>query len=296
LETHVIVNENSSGARGHVAELRRLLAQRDIGVASFDVVSDHEALRRCAKRAVKNGADSVLLAGGDGSMTTIVDVLAHTNTALGVLPLGTGNSFAKTLTIPEHLVAAVDVIAQGRRAHVDLGTVDDDRHFANFAVIGLSAEVAEATPHVLKPVIGPLAYVAGGIAPFIRHQPFRARVRFDGGTLEFPTHQIVIASGRYFGSKPITADASIRDGKLDLFTTSGLSHLDVATMYVAMGLGLQERLHDAIAFSAHEITVKAKPKQRVSIDGTHYGSTPVRFGVAQRALDVFVPAAFADAT
>jgi len=295
LETNVIVNENSSGARSRIAELRRLLAERDIRVAAFDIVTDHDALKRCAQRIVKAGAESVLLAGGDGSMTTIVDVLARTKTALGVLPLGTGNSFAKTLTIPENLREAVDVIAHGRVAEVDLGTVDDT-HFANFSVIGLSAEVANAAPHALKPLLGPLTYVVGGIAPFLRHRPFRARLRLDGRRMEFPTHQIVIASGRYFGTKPITADASIGDGKLDLFTTSGLSHVDVATMYVAMGLGLQERLHDAISVRASEIVIKAKPKQCVSIDGSHYGSTPVRYGVARGALRVFVPTTFADAS
>ncbi|MBC5802234.1 MAG: YegS/Rv2252/BmrU family lipid kinase [Candidatus Eremiobacteraeota bacterium] len=295
METTVIVNEHSSGARSHIAELRKLLAERDIRVTAFDIVTDHQALKRCAKRALNAGAESILLAGGDGSMTTIVDVLARSETVLGVLPLGTGNSFAKTLTIPETLAEAVDVIARGRVAQVDLGMVDDT-HFANFSVIGLSAEVANAAPHALKPLLGPLTYVVGGIAPFLRHRAFRARLRFDGRRMEFPTHQIVIASGRYFGTKPITADASIGDGKLTVFTTSGLSHVDVATMYVALGLGLQEHLRDAISLRTSEIAIKAKPKQRVSIDGSHYGSTPVRYGVARRALRVFVPATFADAS
>lgn len=290
----VIVNEHSSGTQKHLAALPGLLAARHIGVDAFEVVTHDKALRRLAKRAVKAGAEVLIVGGGDGAMTTAVDVLAHTKTTLGVLPFGTGNSFAKTLTVPEDLAGALDVIAAGRSTRVDLG-IANDRHFANFATIGLSAEVAEAAPHALKPVIGPLAYVVGGIAPFAQHRAFRVRVRFDDGKTAFATHQIVVASGRYFGQQPITPEATIRDGRLAFFSTTGLSHVDVVKMYIAMALGRQAHLRDAVSFSATKIVIKAKPKQPLSLDGHDCGSTPVRFGVARRALRVFVPAAFADA-
>ncbi|MDQ2908716.1 MAG: YegS/Rv2252/BmrU family lipid kinase [Candidatus Eremiobacteraeota bacterium] len=294
MSVFVVVNEHSSGTQKCVEALPGLLAERHIGVESFEVVAHHKAVRRLVKRAVKAGAEIVIVGGGDGTMTATVDVLAHKKTTLGVLPLGTGNSFAKTLSVPDDVAGALDVIAAGRSTRVDLGTADG-RHFANFATIGLSSEVAEAAPHALKPIIGPLTYVVGGIVPFMQHRPFRVRVRFDDGKTAFVTHQIVVASGRYFGEQPITPDATIRDGKLAFFTTTGLSHFDVAKMYIAMGLGQQTHLRDAVSFSSTEIVVKTKPKQPVSLDGHEFGSTPVRFGIAPRALRVFVPAAFADA-
>ncbi len=290
----VIINEHSSGSQKHLAALPGLLAGRHIEVDAFEVVPDDKTLRRRAKHAVKAGADAVIIGGGDGAMTTAADVLAYSKTTLGVLPFGTGNSFARTLTVPQDIVGALDVIAAGCRTRIDLG-IANKRHFANFATIGLAAEVAQAAPHALKPIIGPAAYIAGGIAPFLAHRPFRARVRFDASKTALTTHQIIVANGRYFGMKPISAGATIRDGRLVFFTTKGLSHFDVALTYIAMGLGQQDHLRDAISFSAAEITVKAKPKQAVSLDGHDFGFTPVRFGVARRALQVFVPAAFATA-
>ena len=290
----VVVNERSSQVARHVRELPDMLAARGIDVDAFHVVRDERELRRCAKRVVKGDAPLLIVGGGDGSMTTVADVLAHRKTILGILPLGTGNSFAQTLSLPTDIEAALDVIAAGRTTTVSLGTING-RYFANFATIGLSSEIADATPHALKPIIGSAAYVAGGLVPFLRHRPFRARIRFDDAKSSFATHQIVIANGRFFGSKPLTPDADVRDGKLAFFTTSGVSHLAVAEMYVAMALGVQTRLPDAISFSAREIVVKAKPKQSVSIDGNAFGKTPVRFGVSKNALRVIVPAAFADA-
>lgn len=294
MKATVVVNERSSQVGRHLGALPEMLTARGIDVDAFIIAKDERELRGHAKRVVKSKAPLLIVGGGDGSMTTAAGVLAHRKTALGVLPLGTGNSFAQTLSLPTDLEAAIDVIAAGRIANVDLGTVNGT-YFANFATIGLSAEIADAAPHTLKPIVGAAAYALGGVVPFLRHQPFRARIRFDGAKSTFPTHQIVVANGRYFGSKPLTPDADVRDGKLAFFTTSGVSHLAVAEMYVAMALGVQTRLPDAITFSARKIVIKAKPKQRVSIDGNAFGTTPVRFGIARGALRVIVPAAFADA-
>ena len=290
----VIVNERSSRTREYLGELPALLATRAIEVDAFYVVPHEKALRKRLRSVVKSGATLVIIGGGDGSMTTACDVLAHQTCALGLLPLGTGNSFALTLGVPDDVAGALDVVAAGRIVNVDLGTVNGT-HFANFATIGLSAEIADRAPHDLKATIGRAAYALGGVRSFFTHAPFRAKIRWDAGKTELRTQQIVVANGRYFGNQPVTPDASIVDRQLAFFTTTGVSHLEVARMYVAFALGLQTKLPDAIAFSSREVVVKASPKQLVSIDGNTLGKTPARFGVAPRALRVCVPATFDDA-
>ncbi|GAC1300804.1 MAG: lipid kinase [Vulcanimicrobiaceae bacterium] len=277
-----------------IGALPEMLAARGIDVATFVVAKNEQSLRKRLKIFLADGASLVIVGGGDGAMTVAADVLAHKKCALGVLPLGTGNSFALTLGIEDKLEHAIDVIAARRIVKIDLGTVNGT-HFANFATIGLSAEIADRAPHALKKLIGRAAYAVGGVGSFFTHQPFRARIRNDDGKSEIHTQQIVIASGRFFGSQPVTPDASIVDRRLSFFTTTGVSHLEVARMYVAFGLGLQTHLPDAIAFSSKEIVVKTKPKQLVSIDGQTLGNTPARFGIAPRALRVCVPAGFDDA-
>lgn len=294
MRASVVINVRSGRSERYVRAIAAMFAARGIEIDDFATVAGEELLRGRVKRAVKRGASLIAVGGGDGSMTTAVDLLANERAILGVLPLGTGNSFARTLGIPSDLARACDVIAARRVARVDLGVVNGV-HFANFATIGLSSEIAAAAPRPLKRIVGPAAYVAGGLKAFFTHRSFAARIRWDAGTSRLRTAQIVVASGRFFGRQPVTPGASIVDQRLALFTTTGTSHAEVARMYAAFGLGLQTRLPDAVFFSSRTIAVKASPKQSIAVDGEARGHTPARFSVAARALRVCVPADFDDA-
>jgi YegS/Rv2252/BmrU family lipid kinase len=287
----LIINSHSGRSTRNAAELPGLLAERDVELDAFCSVETEDELRRSVKRAVKSGARFVIVGGGDGSMTSAVDVLAKRDVVLGVLPLGTGNSFARTLGLDDDLDKALDAIGTGRVECVDLGLVNGT-YFANFATVGLSAEIAETTPHALKRAIGAAAYIIGGLLPFAKSQPFRAKIAWDDEKKTLETRQIVIASGRFFGHQPIAPEATAVDHRLAFFTTTGVSHAEIVRMYLALGLGMQDSLPDAIAFSAHKIRLKTKPKQKISVDGNPLGETPAKFSVVPRALHVIVGPGF----
>ncbi|MBD5634753.1 MAG: YegS/Rv2252/BmrU family lipid kinase, partial [Candidatus Eremiobacteraeota bacterium] len=221
------------------------------------------------------------------TMAAAMQYLAHSKTVLGLLPLGTGNSFAQTMQIPHDLEAAVRIIAGGNVARVDLGRVNKT-YFANFATIGLAAEIAAETPDALKARFGPLAYAIAGIKPILGRPPFRVRLRWEGHRYEADTQQIVIASGRFFGHQPLTPDASVVDGKLSVFMDPGTSPLDVAKMYAAMAIGRQTSLTNAFAIATPKIAVKTRPRQPISVDGDKAGYTPARFRIEPKALRIFV--------
>jgi len=290
----VVIHTRSSRSERRLPRLPELLAERRIAVDAIYLANSEKELRRWVRRARKARAPLVIVGGGDGSMTTAAGELAHGDTVLGVLPLGTGNSFAQTLGLPDDLEGALDAIVARRIVRIDLGRVNGT-YFANFATIGLPAATANAAPRELKPWIGPLAYVVGGIRPFFRHRAFRARIRWDGGREELHTRQIVVANGRYFGHQPIAHDATIVDRRLAFFSTTGTSHLDIARTYTAMALGLHERLPDAVKLTSTELVLRTKPRQPVSIDGNALGRTPARFRVVPRALSVCVGPNFVDA-
>ncbi len=291
----VVLNLHSNRTRHYVEQLPRMLAERGIETAAMHLLEGSDGVTTTVKKAVKKGATHVIVGGGDGTMAQAVNALAHRATILGVLPLGTGNSFALTLGIGEDIEKALDIIAAERTVSVDLGVVNK-KYFANFATIGLPAEIGASTDRTLKNFVGPLAYAIGGIKPFLQHRPFKAKIRADDNDLKLNTQQMVIASGRYFGKQPLTPEANIVDGRLAFFTTSGVSHLEIARTYVAMAMGLAGWLPDAHRFSAKKITVKTKPKEPLSIDGFAYGTTPARFSIARLALRVIVAPTFNDDT
>lgn len=258
-------------------------------VAAFHVTSDSTELERCVRRAAKAGAPVVVVGGGDGTMAHAVDALARRKTTLGVLPLGTGNNFAMSLGLDPHdLDAAIATIARGRRARIDLGRVNG-RYFANFATVGISSEIAGATPTAVKRWGGPLAYGIAALRPLLTHRAFRARIRWKRGRLDLRTQDIIVANGRFFGTTPVTPDASLVDGRLALFTSEDRSALGAMRTYAAIGLHAQAKLPHAHAVTAKAFTIDARAKQWISLDGSLFEQTPARFGVAREALRVFVP-------
>lgn len=285
----IVVNRNARRTAHELDRLHERFRAHAVPVAAFHVASSSTDLHLHVKRAVKAGAATVVVGGGDGTMAHAVDALAHRDTALGVLPLGTGNSFAQSIGLDPHdIEAAVAVIARGLTRRIDLGCVNGT-YFANFATIGLSSEIAGSTPTAIKRWSGTLAYALAAVRPLLSHRAFRARVRWKGGRLDLRTQDVIIANGRFFGTTPVDPEATIVDGRLTLYTTDDRSRIGALRTYVAFGAHDQTKLQHAHIVNATKFTIRARPKQTISVDGSLLEKTPARFSVARKALRVFVP-------
>ncbi|HEY0115017.1 MAG TPA: diacylglycerol kinase family protein, partial [Allosphingosinicella sp.] len=124
------------------------------------------------KAAVRGGTPMVIVGGGDGSLSCTVDEVVDRDCVFALLPLGTANSFARTLGIPLDLDGAIRTIATGKRRRIDVGAVDDD-YFANGSAIGLSPMIACTIPHKLKRYLGRPGYLIWSIRCLLRFRPFR---------------------------------------------------------------------------------------------------------------------------
>jgi YegS/Rv2252/BmrU family lipid kinase len=207
---------------------------------------------------------------------------------LGVLPLGTGNAFARSLGIPLDFDRAVEALADGAIAAVDLGRVNGN-YFANTASVGLSAAVARRISRRLKRRFGLLAYGLIGTMLLVTYRPFRCTVTADEARLTVDTRQIVIANGRFFGAWRVAPDAQVDDGALALFTMGEERRLEYARVWAAFLLGRHTALRGAHCLSTRAALVETEPRKAVNADGEVVGRTPMRFTVAERALRVLVP-------
>ena len=131
--------------------------------------------------------DLLVVGGGDGTISEAARCLAYHDIALGVLPLGTTNNFARTLGIPLDVPGAIGVLAAGKVADVDLGKAGE-AVFANLVSTGLSSQVAAAVPHQLKRVAGRAAYPLTALAALPRHRPLRASITANGRQFTVDTH------------------------------------------------------------------------------------------------------------
>jgi YegS/Rv2252/BmrU family lipid kinase len=178
--------------------------------------------RSMAEAAAADGADLVIVCGGDGTVRTVCAELAGTGIPVGVVPAGTGNLLARNLELPLYLRGAVDVALNGQDRAIDLVKISgdgigDEEHFLVMAGMGLDAAIMEGANEQIKAKVGWLAYVVSGLRNMM-FPAVRLEVSVDGG--EFTRHRartVVVGNvGMLQGGLPLLPDATLDDGRLDL--------------------------------------------------------------------------------
>jgi diacylglycerol kinase (ATP) len=238
--------------------------------------------------------DLLVAGGGDGTLGAAARMLAHRDMALGLLPLGTTNNFARTVGIPIDLDGAVSVLVNGKVVDVDLGLAGD-LPFANHVGIGLSADVMLNTPRRLKRVTGRLAYPLTALGLLTRHRPMRATVRADGREHVIVTHQLYVANGGFQAGRPITADSDADDRLLVAYAVGGPTRRQLLRETARnAATGHRRTLREESFLAVRELWLETDRPAQVEVDGELCGQTPVRIGLDANALRVMAPAETAD--
>jgi diacylglycerol kinase (ATP) len=279
----------------HVAETSKALRRAGWTVEDR-VVKRKKALRKRAGDAATDGVDVVVAVGGDGAVLQVATAVAGSKTALGIIPLGTGNLLAGNLGLPGKQADAVKAILGKRRRRIDVGRIEVDgteRCFTVACGIGYDAEVMDKTTPPQKLRWGKLAYLANAVAQADELHAAKHVLTLDGTRIETQASQVFVANqGKML---PIVAPRrKIRpdDGKLDVIVVraSGalpalLAGLD-AMVQKDLGTTASGRVFRT---RAREIKIETEPRRLVEVDGSVIGSTPVSIRVEARALTVLVP-------
>jgi YegS/Rv2252/BmrU family lipid kinase len=284
----LIVNTASrSGAEAFEPARQKLVAA---GVELIDAraVDDPDALEGEVRAAIDR-APMVIVGGGDGSLSETVDHFMGTETVFALLPLGTANSFARTLGIPLDLDGAVDVIASGEPRRIDLAAINDD-YFLNNAALGLAPVVAETVPGALKRTLGRLGYLiwAGWSAASFR--AFRLVVDDGKRVHRLWATEARIANGRFHGGVELIESAELDSGQIVVQAVAGRSLAKLGWSYLASALKHPAR-HDIVReFRGTRMRIETRPRMRVSIDGELGGETPFEARAVPDAVVVAAPA------
>lgn len=241
--------------------------------------------------ALAGSPDLLVVGGGDGTVGCAAERVAHTGTALGVLPLGTANDFARTLGIPTAVPAAVRTLLDGHVVDVDLGRVDG-RAYLNVASLGLSVAVTRRLTPGLKRRLGRFAYPVATLAAHRSYRPFSATLELaDGSTLRLTDLlQVAVGNGRHYGGGlTVSPTASIDDHLLDVYAVERgrlRDHVSVARMLPTGRLVEHERVHH---LTARRLRLVTDEPQEVNLDGEIAAVAPATFEVDRNALHVVVP-------
>jgi YegS/Rv2252/BmrU family lipid kinase len=219
---------------------------------------------------------------------------------LATIPLGTGMDFVRTHGIPSRFEDAVRVAAGDGRRTIDVGRVryrewsgaEATRHLANVGSVGMSAAVAQRANGMSKALGGRATFFYALTRVFLEWQNSPVQVELaDGTRREGPMHDVVVANGRWHGGgMKLAPQAEPDDGQFDVVVIGDVNRRDFVTTAPKIYRGTYLSHPKVELLRSPAVSVDASERLPIELDGEQVGTTPVRFEVVPRALDVRVPA------
>jgi diacylglycerol kinase (ATP) len=252
--------------------------------------------RAMTRQAVAEEVDLVIGAGGDGTIRSVADGLAHTGIPLGLVPAGTGNLLARNLDLPLEEVDAIDVALDGQQRPIDLVkiTVDDRpaEHFAVMAGIGVDAMIMDETNEDLKDKVGSAAYFVAA-AKALGRLPVRMTVQLDSNR-PVRRHAMVCVIGnvgRLQGNLTLIPGASPDDGLLDLYIASPRQFRHWAKLALRLITRRPKKDDQVDQHTGKTVRITIRGKDNYQLDGDVVGESTTLFAEIQPgALAICVPA------
>jgi YegS/Rv2252/BmrU family lipid kinase len=283
----LIVNAKSRQGAAAFDEACRLLGEAGVELIEAHAVKNRRKMADLVKAAIAK-APMVVIGGGDGTLSETVDLFLGTDTVFAVLPLGTANSFARTMAIPLDLPGAVAVIAKGRPLPIDLGCINDD-YFLNNAALGLAPVVAGTVPHGLKRRLGRLGYLLWAGWSAANFNAFRLKIQSGRRTYRLWATEVRIANGRFHGGVEVIENADVESGQILVQVVRGRSLARLGWNYLASAMKLASRAERVREFCGEKLAISTRPPMRVSIDGELGPQTPFTASIAPAAVTVAAP-------
>jgi len=268
-----------------------------LGSKIEEIVGNDVVLRRTsepgearlfAKNAVAEGFDRIIAAGGDGTVHEVVNGIAGSSVALGILPMGTMNVFAAELGLPKSIKECWDVIQAGCTRMIDLPTAAG-HVFVQVAGVGFDAQALQETSSDAKRNLGPLSYVISAAQVAARKPP---RLFVQAGDVAREGSFVLIGNGRYYGGPfPMFPKAQIDDGLLDVIVFKNQGHLDLIRYLQGILFGTHVAMNDVEYFQTEKLIITSEAEVPIEMDGEVVGTVPVTFECSPYRLRVLVPGA-----
>lgn len=246
---------------------------------------------------VGRGYHHILIAGGDGTVNHVVNLMKSKgiNLPIAVLPAGTANDFASALGVDTtNIVKACKGILEGEIVPIDLGIVNGT-YFVNVFSCGLFTDVSQKTPTILKNTFGKLAYYVGGLGELTHFRRMHVKIESDGGNYEGGSVIFFVFNGRTAGKLKIAYLSEIDDGLLDVLILKGDSPLEnVQTLMhylttAASQKAAKEYPHGMVHLRCSRLVAECDGDEATDIDGQAGPSFPLEILCEKGGLKVLRP-------
>ncbi len=303
MKIYFIVNPQAGGFRGFqklVDKAVNQLSKQGYQVECTDTTGAGDGLR-LARQAAAQGYDVAVAIGGDGTVNEVCNGLAGTDTALGVLPAGTGNVYAAEVGIPiwwplkpDAVSQGVKILTTGQRRRIDLGrlhlTDGTSRYFLMWCGIGLDAAISEARKPIQPRSLNYASWIVSGLIVAVDFMGTPATIITDQSTVKKRVLLAVASNGQLYGRIwRMAPEAKMDDGLLDVAVMSG--HGWPSTVKHLAGLTLRRHVRDPDfdLYRTAKLSLSSKDPLPVHVDAETVGTTPVEIEIAPLALSVILP-------
>lgn len=294
-KTYVVLNPVAGVSEpGNVREkIESALQERDIPFEIYETTgSKDENIRQLVRDAVKQGFKLFISAGGDGTLSSVIDGLVGTEIPLVIIPTGTWNALARALDIPLQVDQAVDLLFQEHSVQtIDAMDVD-----GNYFVLSVSAGVGALTMKDVerkdKRRLGKLADLRKAVAEVLEFRSYPFEVKIDDTITRFRAAELMVANTSILGLKALRLDPSIRmdDGKLNVCRIYANTVGEYLKLGWSMFRGKQERNWNVLCVEAtKEVEIRSSQRLPVQGDGELIGQLPVTVKIRPKAIRVVTP-------
>jgi diacylglycerol kinase (ATP) len=277
MKTLVIVNPRASAGKAvrHYRELAPELGKA-FGECEVVLTQTIEEVHRAVERVAMGGPWRVLAVGGDGTNHVVINALAQhldADVVFGSLPVGTGQDWARTLTIPGDPAESARWLAEADPIRCDLGRLSyseggkpRERFFLNVASTGISSDIVmRVNAALLK---GPWTFLLSTISTLLWYRPMPMRIVTDGQEVyEGDSYILAVATGRYFGHGMMVApDAAIDDGLFDIIVVEGMSRIQALGALPTIFTGEHIKRPDVHVWRGRRVELHLPPEAPSTID------------------------------
>ena len=288
-EIALLTNPTSGKGRGTRTAAIALPRLKEAGFHVRNLVGrDADEARDLARRCVADGVESLVVVGGDGMVHLAVQELAGSETALGIIPAGTGNDVARYLDLPRSdPQRAADVVVGSRTRRIDLARTGA-QYYVTVLASGFDSLVNERANAMRWPR-GQMRYNLATLAELRVFEPLPYTLELDGEVRQVEAMLVAVGNGPSFGGGlRITHGASIDDGLLDVVIIKTMSKPDLLRTYPQLFTGGHTRHRQYERHLVRTVTVAARGIVGYA-DGERIGALPLTVEVAPLALKVLVP-------
>ena len=249
----------------------------------MDICRSYYEAKACAGRCSKEKYLLVIAAGGDGTVNSVINGIAESSTALGILPTGSSNIFIRQSALPHSVKSICDLLDKPDFKQVDLGRIDG-RYFINMTGIGIKEYMPRRDRFSIFEFI---KYFLIGFENIFSYPLRKIIVKIDNSDRIYNGHLLLIGNGKYYGSSiPFAFKAQMDDGLLDLIIFKTANFVRILQIIYRLKNKTPSVFKGFEYFQAKKIIIKGPANHPVLVDGESFHPTPAEISVVPRGLKI----------